>query len=190
MLIDIDKIVVKDRIRKDFGDIDKLAKSIKENSLYNPITVTAISDGTFQLIAGERRLRACKSLGMTSITANTISIKDAEEALMVEIDENENRKEFSKEERIEYTRILERIESAKAEQRMKAGKADPRQNFGKGRTSDIVAEKMGIGSGETYRKEKSIVENKELLDPKDFADWDEGRLSTNKAYKKMKEKLK
>ena len=41
---------------------------------------------------------------------------------------------------------------------------------------------MGIGSSNTYRKEKFIVDNKSSLSIEDFAEWDEGKLSTNKAY--------
>ena len=40
------------------------------------------------------------------------------------------------------------------------------------RTDDSVAEKLGIGSRDTYRKEKYIVENQNSLSPEDFADWD------------------
>lgn len=85
---------------------------------------------------------------------------------------------------------LAKIEGMKAEERMKSGKADPRQTFGKGiRTDEIVAEKLGIGSKENFRKEKYIYENQSSLPPEDFADWDEGRLSTNKAYQQIKAKL-
>ena len=59
----------------------------------------------------------------------------------------------------------------------------------KGETSQIVAEKLGIGGKETYRKEKYIVDNADTLTPEDFADCDEGKLSTNKAYLKIKEQL-
>lgn len=55
------------------------------------------------------------------------------------------------------------------------------------RTNEIVAHKLGIGGKDTYRKEKYIVKNQESLTPEDFADWDEGKLSTNKAFKKIKE---
>lgn len=48
------------------------------------------------------------------------------------------------------------------------------------RTDDIIAEKLGIGSRDTYRKEEFIVANQSSLSPADFADWDEGKLSTNK----------
>ena len=54
MLIDISKIKVAERIRKDFGNIKELADDIKENGLINPPVVTP----DFELIAGERRLRA------------------------------------------------------------------------------------------------------------------------------------
>ncbi len=62
---------------------------------------------------------------------------------------------------------------------MKSGKAkDPTKKSSEGETSQIVAQKMGIGSKDTYRKEKYIVDNKDSLSPEDFADWDEGKLST------------
>ena len=78
---------------------------------------------------------------------------------------------------------------------MKSGKADPTQIFGEGdkhktESSNIVAEKLGIGSGEQYRKEKFISDNRSILKPEDFSDWDEGRLSTNKAFQKIKEEKK
>ena len=82
---------------------------------------------------------------------------------------------------IDYARRLERIESLKAEKRMKAGKADPMETFPQGTTRDTVAFKLGIGSGKQYEKEKFISDNRSTLTPEDFADWDEGRLSTNKA---------
>ncbi len=46
------------------------------------------------------------------------------------------------------------------------------------KTRDVVASKLGIGSGKQYEKEKYIVENKDSLSPEDFADWDEGKLLT------------
>jgi ParB family chromosome partitioning protein len=106
-----------------------------------------------------------------------LPIEDAEHQLNLEISENETRKDFSKAERIDYARRLERIERLKAEKRMKAGKADPSQNSDEGqRTDDTIAQKLGIGSRDTYRKEKYIVDNKDSLSPEDFADWDEGKL--------------
>ena len=59
MIVDINKIIVKDRIRKDFGDIQELAENIKQCGLIN----SPVINKNYELIAGERRLRACKFLG-------------------------------------------------------------------------------------------------------------------------------
>ena len=74
---------------------------------------------------------------------------------------------------MEYALRLARIEGLKAEERMKSGKADPTQTFAEGATgevSKIVAEKLGIGSKENFRKEKYIYENQSSLPPEDFTD--------------------
>lgn len=184
MLIEIEKIVIKDRIRKDFGDIQELAEDIKVNGLINPPVITP---DTYELITGERRIRAMKLLGYKQVEVRPMAVKDAEHQLNLEISENEARKDFSKAERIDYARRLERIESLKAEKRMKTGKADPSQISDKGkRTDESVSSKLGIGSRDTYRKEKYISDNRSYLTADDFADWDEGKLSTNKAFKKIK----
>lgn len=188
MLIEIEKIKVSDRIRKDFGNLQELADDIKENGLINPPVVTPENDGSFTLLAGERRVKAMKNLGYKQIEVRTWISLNEEQRLNVEISENEVRKDFSKAERIEYARRLEKIESLKAKERI----INPTQNFvegQKGETVDIVANKLGIGSGETYRKEKYIVENKDLLSSEDFENWDESKLSTNKAFNKIKDKM-
>ena len=176
MLIPISKIIVRDRIRKDFGDIEGLADSIKKYGLIN----NPVVNKDYVLLAGERRIRACKLLGWEQIPVNMMDTRDAEHELNIEISENDDRKEFSKAERVDYMRRLWRIEQAKAAERMNAGvKADedPRQNSAEGgRADDKTAEQFGI-SRDTMKKEMQIVDNKDLLTPEDFADWDEGRLS-------------
>lgn len=192
MLIDIDKIKVENRIRKDFGNITELAEDIKQNGLINPPVVIAESDGTFTLLAGERRLRAMRSLGYKQVEVRTWGSLTDEQKLNIEISENEVRKDFSKSERIEYARRLEKIEALKAKERMLIGKSDPTKNSAEGvagEVASIVAEKTGIGSKDTYKKEKYISDNHEVLTPEDFSDWDEGKLSTNKAYLKIKAQL-
>lgn len=192
MVVGIDKIIVGDRIRKEFGEIKELAEDIRENGLINPPVVNK----NYELLAGERRLRACKSLGWSQIEVRMVDTRDAEHELNIEISENEVRKDFSKAERIDYAKRLERIEEIKASKRktasLKQNSTDvenfpPREELGK--TRDIVADKLGIGSGRQYEKEKFIVENQFSLAPEDFADWDEGKLSTNKAFQKIKAEL-
>lgn len=181
MLIDIEKVSVGDRIRKDMGDLKELSDDIAKNGLINPPVVTP----DFELIAGERRLEAMKKLGYKQVEVRIMKVEDAEHKLNLEINENENRKDFNKSERIEYARQLERIERVKASQREKAGVAiDPSLNSDKGRTDEIVAKKLGIGGKDTYRKEKYIADN---ADPETLEQWNNEEISTHKAYTRVKE---
>ncbi|MBQ9603852.1 MAG: ParB N-terminal domain-containing protein, partial [Firmicutes bacterium] len=82
-------IIITDRIRKDFGDIDELARDIEENGLMNPPVVTE----DMRLIAGERRCRALKKLGRTETEVRVMPVADALLAFRMEISENENRKD-------------------------------------------------------------------------------------------------
>lgn len=122
-------------------------------------------------------------LGYEQIEVRPMAVKDAEHQLNLEISENEARKDFSKAERIDYARRLERIESLKAEKRKATtqfGNNVVRQiSDTPQRTDDLVAKKLNIGSRDTYRKEKYIVDNQNSLTPKDFSEWDEGKMFIN-----------
>lgn len=48
----------------DKAELESLAISIKENGLLQPLTVRKKTDGRYELIAGERRLRACIFAGI------------------------------------------------------------------------------------------------------------------------------
>lgn len=180
MIVDINAIKVSDRIRKDFGDIEDLARDIKENGLINPPVVTPEMD----LIAGERRLRACKAAGYAEIEVNVMTVRDFEHQLRLEISENEHRKEFTYSERVEWGRRLEQVEKLKAKERM-AGKENLPEQEG-GQVRDIVAEQVGFGSGKTYDKAKFILEN---ATPEIIQQLDAGAISTHKAFKETKERL-
>ena len=151
-MIPLEKIRFADRIRKDNGDIDSLAESIRERGLINPITVMEISDGDYALIAGLRRLEAVRCLQQDVISATVLSPLEADEALMMEYAENEERKAFTVTERLAYADRIKLIEQEKAIQRMKAGKkideADPTgkrpEGMEKGETREIVAHKAGF----------------------------------------------
>lgn len=102
MLIDIDKIIIKDRIRKDYGNIEELATDIRDNGLINPPVVTP----EYELIAGERRTRACKYLDYKQIEVRVMTVQDALHKLKLEISENENRKDFSYSEKMQWAEQL------------------------------------------------------------------------------------
>lgn len=81
--------------RKEFAEaeLDELAQSIKEHGLLQPILVRPYSKG-YELVAGERRLRACKRLGLKSIPSIVKELSDEEVAVLCLI-ENLQREELS-----------------------------------------------------------------------------------------------
>lgn len=64
----------------DEGELSALGESIRENGLIQPISVRKIKGG-FELIAGERRLRACKLIGREKIEAIVYDIGDEDSAV-------------------------------------------------------------------------------------------------------------
>jgi len=66
----IDQIQVGFRYRKDLGDLRTLADSIAEVGLLHPVVVTP--EG--RLIAGQRRLEACRQLGLTEVPVTVVDL--------------------------------------------------------------------------------------------------------------------
>ena len=81
--------------RSNFSDenIGELAESIKNLGIVQPITVRKLENGEFQLIAGERRLRASKKIGLKTIPSFIKNTND-EEMLEIALVENIQRKDL------------------------------------------------------------------------------------------------
>ncbi len=111
------------------GALDELASSIIEYGVLQPISVRRIGDG-YELIAGERRLRACKLIGLTTIPAIIHNMKDDDSAILALL-ENLQREDLGfMEEAQAYEHLIE----------------------DHGLTQDILANKIG--------KKQSTVANK------------------------------
>lgn len=77
--IEISKIVAnpfQPRTKFDEDALNELAVSIKEIGIIQPITLRKIDDGQYQIIAGERRFRASKIAGLTTIPAYVRTAND------------------------------------------------------------------------------------------------------------------
>lgn len=74
--------------RRAFDDssLRELADSIRAEGLLQPIVVREISDGKFELIAGERRWRAFQALHLKAIPARVVKASDASSAAMTLIE--------------------------------------------------------------------------------------------------------
>jgi N6-adenosine-specific RNA methylase IME4 len=143
-------IIIDIRHRRDLGDINSLARSITEVGLLHPIVVRP--DGV--LIAGARRLAACKALGWSDIP---VTVVDLAEITRGELAENAERKDFLPSEIDAIRRALEPVEKAAAEQRMKAGKPSGKFPDGRGQVRDKVGAFAGV-SGRTVEKIAKVVE--------------------------------
>lgn len=78
----------------DKGELQELADSMKEHGLINPISVKENGDGTYQIIAGERRWRASKFAKMDKIYAIIRKVTEGEQRLESLI-ENVHRKDLN-----------------------------------------------------------------------------------------------
>ena len=105
MDIDVDKVILKQRIRQNLGDLSQLAESIQQHGLMNPIVINEKNE----LIAGHRRLEAVRSLGWPSVPVRIVSDTDEAERLEMEIDENVHRKSLSTDELADAYMRLERM---------------------------------------------------------------------------------
>lgn len=89
------------------GKLDELKKSILQNGLIQPITVRRVNE-RYELISGERRLRACKEIGFKEIPAYIIRVETKEAMLALSLIENIQREELNPIELAQaYKRLME-----------------------------------------------------------------------------------
>lgn len=122
----IEKIDVnKNQPRKYFdkSELENLAQSIKENGLLQPLTVRIKDNGRYELIAGERRLRASKIAGLSEVNVIIKESSDEQSALLAVI-ENIQRCDLNCiEEAIALKRLMNYYEYTQEELAKKLGKA-------------------------------------------------------------------
>jgi ParB family transcriptional regulator, chromosome partitioning protein len=88
--LNIREIRVTNPLRKDIGNIEALSKSIDQLGLLQPIIVRPL-DGIFDLVAGHRRLEACRKLRWRKIPCHVVELSD-KAAFEVALTENLDRK--------------------------------------------------------------------------------------------------
>ena len=123
--VDVSKIDVnpfQPRSTFDKEKLDELITSIKNIGLIQPVTVKNISKNKFQLISGERRLKAFKELKIKSIPSYVRNADD-NESLEMALVENIHRQDLdSIEIAISYKRLIDEIKLTQEELSLKIGK--------------------------------------------------------------------
>lgn len=166
----IDAIKVDKRRRQDFGDIKGLAESIKSHGLLHPPVV----DDRLNLVAGERRLRACKLLEWASIEVRPLGELTAAERSEIELEENLQRKDLTAEER---SKTLVALAEKAAEIDRQGFRADSARNPSGGRPEKAgslrrVSERIGVPAKTIHDAQKHVaaVERYPVLAPITQAD--------------------
>lgn len=151
----VNNIIDTDRQRKDYGDVAELARSIKQFGLIQPIVLTKRSDAV-TLVAGGRRLAACRSLGIVNLVHARDFIWREEldndsgqlQLQAVELEENLRRKELSWPEHVQAKqRLFELMQSIHGVSRgFGAGKSRENDGFSLRRLSAMLGENPSVTS--------------------------------------------
>ena len=152
----IGEITTNGRHRKRLGDIEGLARSIEEVGLLNPVTIT--DDG--RLVAGYRRLEACKLLGWGEVPVQVAaSVDGAVSLLIAERDENTCREPMRPSELVALGMEVEALErpKAKARQGTRNDLVIPGSQGIEPRVREKVGKALGI-SGATYQRGRAITD--------------------------------
>lgn len=143
-------------------EIEELAESIKENGLMHNLVVRIIEDGTYEIISGERRFRALRSLGYKKIPCQIKeNLSDLDAELML-IQANAAQRELTPIEKMEGIKRLEGIYKKK------------RNNGEKfqGKTRDLIGKDLGLSGVQVGRYKKVdkdlIPDLKEKLDKEEI----------------------
>jgi ParB family chromosome partitioning protein len=123
--VDIDSIEINPfQPRTNFNEeaLQELAASIKELGVIQPITVRKLDYNKYQLISGERRLRASKLVGLETIPAY-IRIANDNESLVMALVENIQRHDLDPIEiALSYQRLIEEIQLTQEQMSERVGK--------------------------------------------------------------------
>ncbi|MEW6708554.1 MAG: ParB/RepB/Spo0J family partition protein [Candidatus Riflebacteria bacterium] len=103
--------------------LNELAQSIKEHGVIQPLVVTATENGTYQLIAGERRLRASQRVGLKKIPVIIRNVTNDDSLLELALIENIQRKDLNVIEEAEaYNKLIEKFQYTQEQTAQRVGK--------------------------------------------------------------------
>jgi len=111
------------RVSFDPEPLEELKKSILQNGLIQPITVRRFEKDRYQLVSGERRLRACRDIGHKEIPAYIIKVETKEAMLALSLIENIQRERLNPiEVASAYKRLMEECNLSQEDIAEKVGK--------------------------------------------------------------------
>lgn len=113
--------------RKDFDEnsLSDLAQSISQHGLLQPLLVRPLPIGGYQIVAGERRYRACRMAGLTEVPVTIRELSDTE-TMELALIENLQREDLSPiEEALGYKALMDEHGFSQEEVATSVGKSRP-----------------------------------------------------------------
>lgn len=113
--------------RKDFDEnsLSDLAQSISQHGLLQPLLVRPLPIGGYQIVAGERRYRACRMAGLTEVPVTIRELSDTE-TMELALIENLQREDLSPiEEALGYKALIDEHGFSQEEVATSVGKSRP-----------------------------------------------------------------
>lgn len=117
----------RDQPRKDFDAeaLKELSDSIKEHGLIQPLLVRPLDDGSYQIVAGERRWRASRMAGLEKIPVVIKDLSD-DETMQLALIENLQREDLNPvEEALGYKKLMDTLGLTQEQAAAKVGKSRP-----------------------------------------------------------------
>ena len=117
----------RDQPRKDFDAeaLKDLSDSIKEHGLIQPLLVRPLDDGSYQIVAGERRWRASRMAGLEKIPVVIKELSD-DETMQLALIENLQREDLNPvEEALGYKKLMDTLGLTQEQAAAKVGKSRP-----------------------------------------------------------------
>ena len=117
----------RDQPRKQFDPtaLSELADSIKEYGVLQPLVVRPLPDGSYQLVAGERRWRASRMAGLSSVPVVIRELTDSQ-AMELALIENLQREDLNAiEEAAGYRELMDRFGLTQEQVAQRVGKSRP-----------------------------------------------------------------
>ncbi len=135
---------------KDNDEMREFAENIKANGVVMPVIVRPLKEGTYEMISGHRRKRACQLAGIKEIKAIVRELTD-EQAIIQMVDSNKQREKILPSEKaFAYKMKLEAIK--KQGKRNDLITSSPMATKLNGTiTAEIVGEEFGEGKDNVYR---------------------------------------
>ncbi|HZJ77302.1 MAG TPA: ParB/RepB/Spo0J family partition protein [Clostridia bacterium] len=184
----------KEQPRKNFDEdsLSELAESISKYGVIQPLLVRPLTDGAYQLVAGERRWRAARIAGLTEVPVVIKELSD-DEAMALALIENLQREDLNPiEEALGYQLLMDKFSLTQEETADRVGKSRPaianalRLLRLPSEVTDMVnLGKVSAGHARallSFKDETTLVETAHLIDKKGLSVREVERLarSSNK----------